>query len=50
MAELTSSAEEVIRAARNRHVFLALTHRGNKFQWPLSETFKKGLRNALTGL
>ncbi|RSH83453.1 RNA polymerase II transcription factor B 52 kDa subunit [Apiotrichum porosum] len=44
------AAEEVIRPARDRHIFLSLNHKGNKFQWPLSDTFKRGLRNALTGL
>ncbi|KAL1407463.1 RNA polymerase II transcription factor B 52 kDa subunit [Vanrija albida] len=43
-------AEEVLRPARDRHIFLPLNHKHNKFQWPLGDTFKQGLRNALTGL
>lgn len=50
---LTRSAEEIIRPARARHIFHALSQKGGKtpkFHWPLSDTFKRGLRNALTGL
>ncbi|KAL7422462.1 RNA polymerase II transcription factor B 52 kDa subunit [Cryptotrichosporon argae] len=44
--------EELIRAARDRHIFAAAhTKSSSKApQWPLNDTYKRGLRNALTGL
>lgn len=42
--------EEVIRAARDRHIFQPLVFKHQKFQWSLNDTFKRGMRNALTGL
>jgi len=46
----TDRAEEVVRPALHRKIFHALTNRKGRMEWPVNETFKKGLRNALTGL
>lgn len=43
-------AEEIIRPALERKIFHPIQHKKNKMEWPLNDTFKKGLRNALTGL
>ena len=43
-------AEEIIRPALDRKIFKSIQHKKNKMEWPLNDSFKKGLRNALTGL
>ncbi|BEJ08611.1 hypothetical protein CcaverHIS641_0507050 [Cutaneotrichosporon cavernicola] len=47
------AAEAIIRPALARHIFHPLSQKGGKapkFHWPLRDSFKHGLRNALTGL
>lgn len=44
------SAEEIIRPALARKIFHAIQQKKNKMEWPLNDSFKRGLRNALTGL
>ena len=43
-------AEEIILPALERKIFKSIQHKKNKMEWPLNDNFKKGLRNALTGL
>ncbi|KAK4689016.1 DNA repair protein RAD50, partial [Tremellales sp. Uapishka_1] len=42
--------ERVIQPALSRKIFLPIKLHQNKMQYPMSDTFKKGLRNALTGM
>ncbi|KLT45196.1 Tfb2-domain-containing protein [Cutaneotrichosporon oleaginosum] len=46
------AAEEILRPALARHIFHPLSQKGTKapkFHWPLRDTFKRGMRNVLTG-
>ena len=43
-------AEEMISPALKRKIFHPMRQKKNHMEWPLNDTFKKGLRNALTGL
>ncbi|ODN74032.1 hypothetical protein L202_07507 [Cryptococcus amylolentus CBS 6039] len=42
--------DEILRPAINRRVLHPMVHKGHTQSWPLNDSFKKGLRNALTGL
>ncbi|KAK6907749.1 hypothetical protein I203_101750 [Kwoniella mangroviensis CBS 8507] len=42
--------DEIVRPALNRKIIHPMIHKKNKFYWPWNDAFKKGLRNALTGL
>ncbi|OCF35046.1 transcription initiation factor TFIIH subunit 4 [Kwoniella heveanensis CBS 569] len=42
--------DEVVRPALNRKILHPMIHKKAKMQWPMNDTFKRGLRNALTGL
>ncbi|KAK8858851.1 hypothetical protein IAR55_003081 [Kwoniella newhampshirensis] len=42
--------DEIMRPALNRKILHPMIHKKNKMQWPLNDSFKRGLRNALTGL
>ncbi|ORX37154.1 transcription factor Tfb2-domain-containing protein [Kockovaella imperatae] len=43
-------AEDIVRSAIDRKIFHPIQHKKGKMEWPMNDTFKKGLRNALTGL
>jgi transcription initiation factor TFIIH subunit 4 len=43
-------AEEIIRPALERKIFHPIQHKKNKMEWPINDSYKRGLRNALTGL
>ncbi|WVQ73426.1 hypothetical protein IAR50_002998 [Cryptococcus sp. DSM 104548] len=42
--------DEILRPAIHRRVLHPMVHKGHAQIWPLNDSFKRGLRNALTGL
>lgn len=42
--------DEVMRPAIDRKVLHPMHYKKQKMQWSMNDSFKKGLRNALTGL
>ncbi|WVR06593.1 hypothetical protein IAU60_003625 [Kwoniella sp. DSM 27419] len=50
MKAALTDVDEVVRPALNRKILHPLVHKKSKYQWPMNDAFKRGLRNALTGL
>jgi hypothetical protein len=47
---LPCSLNEIVRPMLDRKILGGAHYQKNKTGWPLNDTFKRGLRNALTGL
>lgn len=50
IAEINGSVDEIVRPALERKIVGGMQHKKNRMEWAWNDTFKRGLRNALTGL